>query len=114
MVVNLGYDPDELVLTKTQILECMDTVENVWKEGGTRRNAKYLAGIKLFKLAIRSQDEKVIQSIFKLTMKFLDLLQNKNKNTSPTTEQTRICPRQASFVYFCFAFSLCCGFTILY
>ena len=78
MVVNLGYDPDELVLTNTQILECMDTVENVWKEGGTRRNAKYLAGIKLFKLAIRSQDEKVIQSIFKLTMKFLDLLRYHN------------------------------------
>ena len=78
MPVNLGYDPDELVLTKDQILECMDTVEKVWQDGGRRRNAKYLAGIKLFKLAIRSQDEKVIQSIFKLTMKFLDLLRYHN------------------------------------
>ena len=74
----IGYDPDELVLTKKQILECMDTVEKVWIDGGRRRNAKYLAGIKLFKIAVKSQDERVIQSIFKLTMKFLDLLRYHN------------------------------------
>jgi hypothetical protein len=78
MNMPLGYDPDELVLTKKQILECMDTVEKVWIDGGRRRNAKYIAGVKLFKIAVKSQNEDVIQSIFKLTMKFLDLLRYHN------------------------------------
>jgi len=59
----LQFDPDELVLTKKDIMEMMDSIADRWKQD-KRSNAKFIISIEAMKLGIRFTSEETLTKLW--------------------------------------------------
>jgi len=57
------FDPDELKLTKKDILELMNGIENRWKKNN-RANNQFIISMEAMKIGIRLTSEKTISQIW--------------------------------------------------
>ena len=73
-----NYDPDELVLSKQDIMDVLKTIRSIWVNGGIIKNARYIGAIELFTQGIRLVGDKEIKAIFAWTVRFIDLLRYAN------------------------------------
>jgi len=59
----LKFNPDELKLTKKDILELMDGIENRWKKNRTS-NAEFIISMEAMKIGIRLTREQTVAKIW--------------------------------------------------
>ena len=71
------YDPDELVLSKRDVIELLEAIEIYWNQN-TRDNLLYLAGVKLMKQGIKLTPEKAVKKIWNTFLKFILVVQYEN------------------------------------
>jgi len=57
------FDPDELVLSKKDIIEMMDSIEDRWRQD-KRSNYKFIISIEAMKLGIRMMNEDTVTKIW--------------------------------------------------
>lgn len=74
------FDPDELLLTKSQILQLLRSIKNRWKKN-PRGNALSLAAITAFILSMNFIDEKTLSEIWKDIIKATNELITLNEMT---------------------------------
>lgn len=70
----IKFDPDELMLSKKDILEMMDSIEDRWKKNN-KSNVQFIISMEAMKVGIRLTKEEVITKIwFEIVNGFNELL----------------------------------------
>lgn len=59
----IKFDPDELKLTKDDILELMDGIERRWKRNN-KNNTHFVIGMEAMKIGIRFTSEQTVKDIW--------------------------------------------------
>ena len=72
-----SYNPDELILSKQDIIDLLDAVNVYWNQN-KKENAMYIGGLKLMKTGIRVTPEKAVKKIWNTFLKFILVVQYEN------------------------------------
>ena len=71
-----NFDADELVLSKNYIIGVLKLIEKRWKE--TNTDAKFILGLKAFRIALRFTPEAIFQTFWKQVLEFMNMLMYEN------------------------------------
>lgn len=91
------FDPDQLVLSKSDIIEMMDSISKRWSKNKTS-NYKFIISIEAMKIGIRLMDEKTVGLIwYEIVNGFNELLyenamakaKGENETWSTTLERVK-------------------------
>jgi len=88
----IKFDPDELKLTKTDILDLMNGIEKRWKRNN-KANSQFIISMEAMKIGIRLTSEKTVSQIwYEIVNGFNELLYEnaiaKAKGENETWSQT--------------------------
>lgn len=77
LLKKINYEGDDLALSKDQILNILNQVENYWMQSPLK-NAKRIMALKLFKGGISWTSKEDVEDIWKIMLKFIDELRYQN------------------------------------
>ena len=71
------YNPDELVLSKQDVMDLLQAVENYWNQNKVE-NILYLSALKIIKTGVRVTPEKAVKKLWNTFLRFVKVVEYEN------------------------------------